>query len=264
MKGRRVAAVHTGAKGLRSPFARDFKRRLTGAKVLSCGRRAKYLLIGLDTGDTLVLHLGMSGRVTIIDPDKSYKKGRHDHLTLIFDNGCRIVLNDPRRFGMAFVEQTARLNDYPAFRVLGPEPLAPGFTGKKLVAALAERSAPMKNILMDQRIVAGLGNIYVCEALFYAGISPLRPAGQVSVVEASRLVSAIKKVLRAALKAGGSSLRDYRHADGSPGYFQTKLAVYDREGQACPGCRCDISRTGGIRRIAQGGRSTFYCPRRQT
>lgn len=263
IKGRVIRAVGVHQKGLRVPFPRGLKQRLEGRRVRDCRRRAKYILISLDNDEVLVLHLGMSGRLSLLPSRKPYKPQKHDHLVLSFNGGITAVLNDPRRFGALYLIPATGVDTHKAFAGLGPEPLERAFDGKLLGEALAGRKTTIKVALMDQKIVAGLGNIYVCEALFYAGISPLRRAGTVQGQKAQKLVRAIKRVLRAAIKAGGSTLKDYRQANGELGYFQHKFAVYGRAGQACPGCDCDISKTGGIRQITQGGRSSFYCPRKQ-
>jgi formamidopyrimidine-DNA glycosylase len=187
----------------------------------------------------------------------------HDHLVLTADDGVVYVLNDPRRFGLVELVEADRLEEHRLFAGLGPEPLGNAFNGKTLAAAFADKKTPIKAALLDQRVVAGLGNIYVCEALFRAGISPLTLAGTVRGAKAELLVQSIRQVLDAAIAAGGSSLRDFVHHDGELGYFQHSFTVYDREGKACPGCTCDVTKTGGIERIAQSGRSTFYCPRKQ-
>ena len=226
----------------------DLGERLTGATVTGLGRRAKYGLIATDRGDTLIFHLGMSGRWRV-DPAELLP---HDHLVVETD-AHRLALNDPRRFGSLDLVATAALAGFPAFRALGPEPLGPGLTADYLLAALAGRKASIKLMLLDQRIVAGLGNIYVCEALFLARISPKRAAGRIALPRLERLVEAIRAVLTAAIEAGGSSLRDYARPDGELGYFSKQFAVYGRAGERCA---CD----GTVRRYAEGGRSTFWCP----
>lgn len=256
LEGRRVAGVFTGRFGLRMPFPHGLARKLAGRRILTCRRRAKYILLDLDDGARLALHLGMSGRILIV-AGQHYKRQKHDHLILTLEGGDRIVLNDPRRFGMVFFVTGETLTG------IGPEPLENEFHAEGLLRSLKGRKTTIKNALLDQRIVAGLGNIYVCEALFHAGIDPRRAAGSLTADEAKRLVKSIRKVLCAALKAGGSTLKDYRKADGETGYFQHEFSVYGRGGARCPGCDCDTKRTGGIRRIVQGGRSTFYCPGRQ-
>jgi formamidopyrimidine-DNA glycosylase len=245
--GRRIAGVEVRRPDLRRAFPLDLGQRLTGALVTGLGRRAKYGLIHTDRADTLVFHLGMSGRWRI-DPAQAEP---HDHLLLRTEEGRSLVLNDPRRFGSVDLIATADLYAWPAFAELGPEPF--DLTAEDLHARLKGRSASIKLLLLDQRIVAGLGNIYVCEALFRAGINPRRAGGRVSLERLRRLVPAIQAVLEEAIEAGGSTLRDYARPDGELGYFSKSFSVYDREGAACA---CG----GTVRRFAQGGRSTWYCP----
>ncbi|MDB5689432.1 MAG: formamidopyrimidine/5-formyluracil/5-hydroxymethyluracil glycosylase [Sphingomonas bacterium] len=250
LEGERLTLVEPRRADLRRAMPVDLRQRLTGATVTTLGRRAKYGLIATDRGDTLIFHLGMSGRWRV-DPDEI---GKHDHLVLETAAGRRLALNDARRFGSLDLIPTAGIDDHPAFRALGPEPLGPELTTAHLAAAFAGRTAGIKVLLLDQRIVAGLGNIYVCEALNLAGIAPTRAAGRISRARLGLLVTAICNVLHAAIEAGGSTLRDYARPDGELGYFSKQFRVYGREGQACP---CG----GGIvgRRV-DGGRSTFYCP----
>jgi formamidopyrimidine-DNA glycosylase len=228
----------------------DLGQRLTGARVTGLKRRAKYGVIDTDRGDSLVFHLGMSGRWRI-DPTEIEK---HDHFLVETDDGRRLALNDARRFGSLDLVRTDELADWPAFKALGPEPLE--ITAEELRRRLASRTAPIKLLLLDQRIIAGLGNIYVCEALFRAGIHPKRLGGSISLERLNRLVPAIHDVLAEAIAAGGSTLRDFASPDGELGYFSKRFAVYDREGQPC-------SCGGTVKRFVQGGRSTFYCPRCQ-
>ncbi len=250
LDGRRITSVEARRADLRRAFPVDLGQRLTGARVTSLGRRAKYGLIGTDRGDTLVFHLGMSGRWRV-DPETI---GPHDHLLLATDEGRRLALNDPRRFGSLDLVRTEELQAWPPLAALGPEPL--GLDARELRRRLAGRTAAIKLLLLDQRIVAGLGNIYVCEALFRAGIHPRRAGGSLSLPRIERLVRAIEAVLAEAIAAGGSTLRDFASPDGALGYFSKSFAVYDREGQPCA---CG----GTVKRIVQGGRSTFYCPRSQ-
>ena len=252
LEGRRLTAVEARRADLRRAFPPDLRQRLTGATVTGLGRRAKYGLIDTDRGDTLVFHLGMSGRWRI-DP---VEIGRHDHFLLETDEDRRLALNDPRRFGSLDLVRTDALDRYEPFGKMGPEPLSEDFSPAYLLQALKGRSAPIKALLLDQRIVAGLGNIYVCEALHMAGIAPARAGGRISLERLHRLVAAVKEVLVAAIEAGGSTLRDYARPDGELGYFSKQWRVYGREGE---GCRCG----GPIRRRAEGGRSTFFCPRCQ-
>ncbi|WP_404371347.1 bifunctional DNA-formamidopyrimidine glycosylase/DNA-(apurinic or apyrimidinic site) lyase [Sphingomonas sp. MMS24-J45] len=251
LEGQRIERVQLRRADLRRPFPVDLGQRLTGATVTGLSRRAKYGLIDTDRGDTMIFHLGMSGRWRV-DPAEVLP---HDHLILETATR-RLALNDARRFGSVDLVATELLADFPAFKALGPEPLGPGLTAAYLQIALEGRIASIKLMLLDQRIVAGLGNIYVCEALFLAGISPKRAAGKVSRAKLDRLVPAIRSVLLAAIEAGGSSLRDYARPDGELGYFSKQFSVYGREGQPCP---CG----GTVARYAEGGRSTFWCPKCQ-
>ena len=253
----RLRSVEPRRGDLRRPFPSDLGQRLTGARVTSLGRRAKFGLIDTDRGDTLVFHLGMSGHWRV-DPTDI---GKHDHLLLETDEGRRLHLRDPRRFGSVDLVPTDALEYWPAFKALGPEPF--DLDARELKRRLAGRSAAIKLLLLDQRIVAGLGNIYVCEALYRARIHPMRAGGSVSLERLKRLVPAIRDVLDEAIAAGGSTLRDFASPDGELGYFSKSFSVYDREGKACPDCTCDTAATGGIARIVQSGRSTFYCPRKQ-
>lgn len=252
--------------GLRRPFPANLAGRLTGRRVLALGRRAKYLLVHLDDGQTLIGHLGMSGRMVISPAGRNTPPGPHDHVEFVTGQGVLVTFCDPRRFGLLDMGETARLDAHPLLTGLGPEPLGAGFGQDALAAALDGKGASIKAALLDQAVVAGLGNIYVSESLFRAGISPLRPAGSLDGEDVARLVPAIRSVLTEAIQAGGSSLKDHVRPDGELGYFQHAFAVYDREGQPCPGCTCQGRETGsdgGIRRIVQSGRSTFYCATKQ-
>ncbi|MDB5668832.1 MAG: mutM [Alphaproteobacteria bacterium] len=249
LEGRRLASVEARRPDMRMPFPPDLRQRLTGARVTGLGRRAKYGLIDTDRGDTCVFHLGMSGRWRI-DPSDL---GRHDHFVIETDAGRTLALNDPRRFGFVDLVSTADLPAYPPFRAMGPEPLSDALDGAYLERAFEGRSAPVKALLLDQRVVAGLGNIYVCEALHMAGIAPGRGAGRIARSRLDRLADAVKEVLAAAIEAGGSTLRDYARPDGNLGYFSKQFLVYGREGQACT---CGAP----VRRRTDSGRSTFHCP----
>ena len=261
VEGQRVGAVQMNRPDLRWPMPADLVARLTGARFETMRRRSKYLLADLDTDETLIIHLGMSGRMLVSgDPLGHFVRDhpvaeKHDHVVIDFENGTRVTFNDPRRFGMMDLTPTAEVPDHWLLRELGPEPNGNVFSGAHLAAHFKDKRAPVKSALLDQRIVAGLGNIYVCEALFRAGISPKRSAGRISRVRLDDLASNVGDVIAEAIKAGGSSLRDFRQADGELGYFQHKFAVYDRGGEACSRPAC----TGEIRRIVQSGRSTFYC-----
>ncbi len=266
LEGRRLLKVETRRADLRRPFPPDFARRLTGRKVLRLYRRAKYLLAELDGGETLVIHLGMSGRMSVGVEDQKRALGayihaadlgfgKHDHVLFESDAPARIVFTDHRRFGLMDLIENDSLEQHPLFRAMGPEPLSNHFNSAILKAALKGKKTPIKSALLDQRVVAGLGNIYVCEALHMAQISPKRLADKIQPAKLEPLVQHIKAVLITAIEAGGSSLRDHARTDGTMGYFQHNFRAYDRTGQPCPtpGCK------GMIKRITQAGRSTFYC-----
>jgi len=253
LDGARIERVALGRPDMRFPFPQGLVQALTGATVTGLGRRAKYGLIHTDRASTLVFHLGMSGRWRIDPSDEA----KHDHM-VIQTSGHRFALHDPRRFGFVDLVDTDALEAWPPFAAMGPEPLGPDFNAGHLRAALEGRKAAIKLMLLDQRIVAGLGNIYVCEALFRARIDPRKPAGKVSRPALARLVTAIREVLEQAIGDGGSSLRDYAQPDGELGYFASRFDVYGREGEPCrPPC------PGTIKRIVQSGRSTWFCPRCQ-
>lgn len=262
LDGAKLVRVVQNRPDLRFPLPDDFAHRLTGTTVRRLTRRAKYILAELDSGETLVVHLGMTGRFLIgaHQPVGFHHPAgddpKHTHLVFETDRGGRIAFNDARRFGYMDLIPTDQLAVHPYFKGLGPEPLGPDFTVPALRTALAGKTQNIKVTLLDQRIVAGLGNIYVSEALHRAHIHPERPAGSLKPAALKRLVEAVRRVLEEAITAGGSTLRDFRAADGELGYFQHSFRVYDREDAPCPtpGCR------GVIRRIVQGGRSTFFCP----
>ncbi len=252
LDGQRLDEVNPRRADLRRIIPTDLRQRLTGATVTGLSRRAKYGLIDTDRGDTLIFHLGMSGRWRV-DPEGI---GPHDHLILRTGEGRSLALHDPRRFGSLDLVETAALPTFGPFLALGPEPLGPDFNVAYLARALKGRVAPIKAMLLDQRIVAGLGNIYVCEALNLAHISPTQAAGRITRPRLARLVEAIRDVLAAAIEAGGSTLRDYARPDGELGYFSKQWRVYGREGEACP-CGTIVSRR------VDSGRSTFFCPKCQ-
>ncbi|MDP1908530.1 MAG: bifunctional DNA-formamidopyrimidine glycosylase/DNA-(apurinic or apyrimidinic site) lyase [Hyphomicrobium sp.] len=256
LDGRRIIRVEMRRGDLRRPFPQDLGQRLTGARVTGLGRRAKYGLIATDRGDTMIFHLGMSGHWRI-DPAEL---GAHDHLLIETDAtegepGRVLALNDQRRFGSIDLVASDNLGDWPAFKALGLEPLGGGIDGKWLKARLAGRRAAIKLMLLDQGIIAGLGNIYVCEALFRARINPKKAAGRVGLPKLEALADAIPAVLKEAIAAGGSTLRDFAAPDGELGYFSKTFDVYGREGEKCRGGCASV-----VKRIVQGGRSTFYCP----
>lgn len=253
LQGERIAHVRVNRPDLRRPFPPDLVQTLAGARVTGLGRRAKYGLIHTDRERTMVFHLGMSGRWRI-DPERPE---RHDHLVLETEAGHVLALNDARRFGSVDIVATGDLDTWGPFAGLGPEPLGPDLTPRHLRQAFRDRIAPIKQLLLDQTIVAGLGNIYVCEALFRSGIRPDKAAGRVSLAALARLVPAIRDVLGESIAAGGSTIRDYAQPSGELGYFATSWQVYGREGLPC--CSCGAP----VLRFAQGGRSTFWCRRCQ-
>ncbi|MBY6083654.1 bifunctional DNA-formamidopyrimidine glycosylase/DNA-(apurinic or apyrimidinic site) lyase [Ruegeria arenilitoris] len=261
MEGVVIERADVNRPDLRWPFPERMAARLTGQRVERLRRRSKYILADLSGGETLLIHLGMSGRMTVSgDPLGQFvhhhpMPQKHDHVVFHMANGARITFNDPRRFGAMDLMPTATAEQHKLLAVLGPEPLGNDFNETYLIDAFRGRASPVKAALLDQRIVAGLGNIYVCEALYRARVSPRRKAGQISAGRVEALVPVIRTVLAEAIEAGGSSLRDFRQADGELGYFQHSFDVYGREGQPCrtEGCGAEI------RRITQSGRSTFYC-----
>ncbi len=261
LEGRRIVRAAAARPDLRWPLPPDLAARLTGARVTGFRRRAKYILMRLDRGESALIHLGMSGRMVLRPPGSNAPPPPHEHVTLDTEDGWAVGFVDPRRFGSLDLLPTAAEDAHRLLAGLGPEPLDDAFDAVALSAALAGRRSPIKAALLDQRTVAGLGNIYVCEALHRAGISPRRIAATVAGARAARLAPAIKVTLREAIAAGGSSLRDYVQPDGELGYFQHAWRVYGREGEACPGCAPGAC--PGIRRISQSARSTFYCPRAQ-
>lgn len=270
LEGAQLVRVEARRPDLRFPLPQDFAARLTGARIGALERRAKYLLAGLDTGETLVMHLGMTGRFEIEQGEDNHSPGqfhyaapvggKHAHVVLETAAGRRVVYSDARRFGFMELIRTDGLNAHPWFSGMGPEPLGPDFTAAHLKKALSGRVQAIKLMLLDQKIVAGLGNIYVCEALHRARISPFTPAGKLTKARLETLVAIVRDVLQEAIAAGGSTLRDYVGADGALGYFQHSFRCYGREDQPCltPAC------PGAIRRQVQGGRSTFFCATCQT
>jgi formamidopyrimidine-DNA glycosylase len=275
MEGAKIVKAEARRKDLRFPFQKDFVARLEGQTVTGLGRRAKYLMADLASGDVLLMHLGMSGSFRVVAGDGNSAPGKfhhprnedraHDHVVFHMSSGAMVVFNDPRRFGYMKIFARDKIDDEPLLQGLGPEPLGNEFDAAMLARACFNKKTSLKAALLDQRVVAGLGNIYVCEALFRAHLSPRRLAATLATKKgeptdhAKRLVGAIHAVLNQAIKAGGSSLRDHRQTSGELGYFQHSFQVYDREGKKCesPGC-------GGIvRRFTQNGRSTFWCPKCQ-
>lgn len=265
MEGSVIERTEVNRPDLRWPFPENMATRLTGASIISLRRRSKYILADLSTKETLIVHLGMSGRMTVSgDPLGQFHldhpaREKHDHVVFHMENGARITFNDARRFGAMDLCSTGDVDDHWLICELGPEPLGNQFDEKYLASKLKGKKSPVKNALLDQRIVAGLGNIYVCEALYRARISPLRVAGKVSKQRIAKLVPIIRNVLTDAIEAGGSSLQDHRQANGELGYFQHSFQVYDREGETCQTESCNSI----IRRVVQSGRSSFYCPKCQ-
>jgi formamidopyrimidine-DNA glycosylase len=275
MEGARIVKAETRRKDLRFPFQKDFIARLTGQTVTGLGRRAKYLLADLGSGDVLLMHLGMSGSFRVIEDDENKAPGKfqhprnqdraHDHVVFHMSSGASVIFNDPRRFGYMKIIARKAIGDEPLLKGLGPEPLGNAFDAKMLAQSCANKKTSLKAALLDQRVVAGLGNIYVCEALYRSQLSPRRLAATLATKKgeptdhAKRLVGAIHAVLNQAIKAGGSSLRDHRQTSGELGYFQHSFQVYDREGEKCQTAGCG----GIVRRFTQNGRSTFWCPKCQ-
>lgn len=265
MEGAVIAKAQINRPDLRWPFPDRMSERLTGQRVERLRRRSKYILADLASGETLLIHLGMSGRMLVSgDPLGQFvhdhpQAEKHDHVVLDMDNGARITFNDPRRFGAMDLLNTATAEDSKLLSVLGPEPLGNQFSEDYLTAAFKGKNTPVKSALLDQGIIAGLGNIYVCETLYRAGISPKRKAGQIAGRKVASLVPIVRDVLSDAIEAGGSSLKDFRSAGGELGYFQHRFDVYDREGAPCKRDDCD----GTVARIVQSGRSSFYCPQCQ-
>lgn len=261
MEGARIAQADVNRPDLRWPFPENMSARLTGATIVRLRRRSKYILADLDTGESLLIHLGMSGRMLI----SGAKIGsfthdhppaeKHDHVVFHMESGARVTFNDPRRFGAMDLLDTKTAEQHKLLSLIGPEPLGNSFDSDYLVNVLANKASPIKSTLLDQRIVAGLGNIYVCETLYRAGISPLRKANQLSKTRISSIVPIIRDVLSEAIDAGGSSLKDFRQASGDLGYFQHSFDVYGREGEPCRTAEC----ASAIKRVVQSGRSSFYC-----
>lgn len=256
-----ITRVSVNNNRFREIIPEDFAAKITGARITGYRRIAKYIVISLDNGLSIVWHLGMSGRVKISDslPDKLDK---HDHVVIETSGGV-LIYNDARRFGMMTYCISDKLAEFPAFKHTGIDPFDQRLTAEYLHEKLKNKKTAIKIALLDQEIICGIGNIYASEALFGASILPTRESGSLSRTECDKLLKAVREVLEKAIKAGGSTLRDYRKPDGSLGYFQNQHCVYNKTGQPCPGCTCSPARTGGIRKIVQGGRSTFYCPTKQ-
>jgi formamidopyrimidine-DNA glycosylase len=257
MVGHRIVKLHQRRRDLRVPLPKRFAAQVEGRTVAAIDRRAKYLLIRLDSGQTLIVHLGMSGRMTLHDARSAadHPFGRHDHVVFELDDGWQVRFNDARRFGLMLLVETEAVSRHKAFKGLGPEPLEDSFDGAGLAARLKGRKTPIKAALLDQKTLVGVGNIYACEALFLSRISPRRSAHTVQGERADKLVASIKQVLLRSIDDGGSTLRDHVQPGGELGYFQTRFNVYDRVGAVCPTPKCGHL----VKRLVQSGRSTFYC-----
>ncbi|MAF98837.1 MAG: DNA-formamidopyrimidine glycosylase [Micavibrio sp.] len=263
MLKKKVKSLVFNRPNLRYDLPAGLPAQLAGKRIESLRRRGKYILCFCEGGQGFVLHLGMSGVMKVLKAGELYEAQKHDHVIISMYDGGMVVFNDARRFGFLISTHLDDWHQRAPFNKMGPEPLGNDFYTSVLFEGLRKRKGPIKVALLDQSVVAGLGNIYVCEALYRSGISPIRAACDVSAEECDLLVRAIKDVLSEAIEAGGSSLKDYRNTEGKMGYFQANFGVYDRAGQACPGCDCSIDDTGGVLRIVQAGRSSFYCPRQQ-
>lgn len=260
--GKTILKAQTFGPGLRKPFQPELTENLKNYKIKDISRRGKYLVFSSSNNRPYLLaHLGMSGKMLVFDRSSWKGRQKHDHFIMKTEDSHVVTLNDPRRFGLILL-----MNDpysYPGIASLGPEPLEESFTGKVLLSNLSKTSQPIKIAIMDQRIVAGIGNIYACEALYMSGISPEKPAKTLTPSETDKLATSIKEILTKAIEAGGSTLRDYARTSGETGYFQFNFSVYGKEGEKCPCCTCNTSKTGGINKIRQAGRSTFFCPEKQ-
>ena len=262
LEGATIKRIKLNRADLRWPFPKNFTSRLKEAKVLNLKRRSKYILIDLNTGETLLIHLGMSGKILVSDSKignyfYEYSKGSdHDHVIFELNDGTKLTYNDPRRFGAMDLAKTDELNNHKFLEKLGPEPLGNNFNSDYLKTELSKKESPIKNVLLNQSVVAGLGNIYVCEALFMSGISPKKRASKISKIKCEELVRNIRAVLMSAIEAGGSSLKDFTDIQGNSGYFQFEFYVYGRENECCKIKNCGRK----IKRISQSGRSSFYCP----
>ena len=262
LEGATIKKVRLNRPDLRWPFPENFANRLSETKVLGLKRRSKYILVDLSTNETLLIHLGMSGRILISGSKignffrEPTKISKHDHVIFELNDGTIITYNDPRRFGAMDLAKTNDLNNHKFLKKLGPEPLGNNFNSDYLRSKLSKKESPIKNVLLDQSVVSGLGNIYVCEALFMSGISPKKKAFKISKDKCEELVQNIRIILNAAIQAGGSSLKDFTDIQGNSGYFQFEFYVYGRDNQRCKTRSCNRN----IKRISQSGRSSFYCP----
>lgn len=261
LMSRKITAMDVRSPKLRIPIPKQKLKSFIGASVTGVERRAKYIFIHFNNNKTIIVHLGMTGSFSVYPPQRyaEIDMDRHDHLVMTTDKNVKIIYRDPRRFGMVDVVGTDDISSYKAIKILGPEPLEDAFTSRVLAEKIKNKKTPIKVAIMDQAIVVGVGNIYASEALFLSAINPTTPACDVSDKKLSLLVDKIKFILNAAIQSGGSTLRDYRRVGGETGYFQFNFSVYDREGEACVTCKSSLKKSGGIQRIVQAGRSTFYC-----
>lgn len=263
IKGKKLERLELRRRDMRFPFPKNLVAATQGSKIKNITRRAKYILIHLDNAQIILVHLGMSGRLVIADAADKTPPAKHDHVIFHLGGGMRVLFNDARRFGLVDLATADTLPRHRFFAHLGPEPFDDAFTAQRFAASLQNKKIAIKIAMMDQRIVVGVGNIYASEALFDAKIDPTRAAGSLTPAEIKKLWTAIRAVLTRAIDAGGSSIRDYVQTDGELGYFQHHWAVYDKQGEKCRKCTCPLQKTGGIKKIVQGGRSTFYCPTKQ-
>ncbi len=257
VNGAKIINTEVFCRRFRVEIPADFENKIQNAVIKNCRRKAKYLLLDLDNGITVIWHLGMSGIIKICE-NRPKTLEKHDHVVITTDKGC-LIFNDARRFGMLSYCKTDEQNLHPVLKGIAPDPFDEEVDGKYLHEKFKNKTLAVKVALLDQKIIAGIGNIYASEALYKANILPMREAKSLSLKECEKLNSAVREVLNQAIKAGGSTLRDYRKPDGSMGYFQNLHCVYNKTGQACPNCKCNIQKTGGIKKIVLGGRSTFYC-----
>ena len=263
IKGKKLDRLELRRRDIRFPFPKNLVTATQGTKIKNITRRAKYILIHLDNAQIILVHLGMSGRLVIADAADKTPPAKHDHVIFHLGGGMRVLFNDARRFGLVDLATADTLPVHRFFTHLGPEPFDDAFTVQSFAASLKNKKVAIKLAIMDQRVVVGVGNIYAAEALFDAKIDPTRTAGSLTPAEIKKLWTAIRAVLTRAIDAGGSSIRDYVQTDGELGYFQHQWAVYDKQGEKCRKCTCPLQKTGGIKKIVQGGRSTFYCPTKQ-
>jgi formamidopyrimidine-DNA glycosylase len=263
IQGKKLVRLELRRRDMRFPFPKNLVAATSDTLIKNITRRAKYILIHLDNGQIILVHLGMSGRLVIAEAKDKTQPAKHDHVIFHLGGGTRVLFNDARRFGLVDLATAETLPAHRFFAHLGPEPFDDTFTAKSFAQSLQNKKVAIKLAIMDQRVVVGVGNIYAAEALFDAGIDPTRAAGSLTPAECKKLWAAIRAVLTRAIKAGGSSIRDYVQTDGELGYFQHQWAVYDKQGEKCRKCTCPLQKTGGIKKIMQGGRSTFYCPTKQ-